>query len=747
MKVLLLGYGKAPVRYKYMSNYCENFLDGVSGGHEVLTFGYSEGVDILIEPADPFSTVVDKLPEGWTPDFCLLREVEWNLLPFGIEDAPFPVVTLTFDWDYDIPPARTFVEMSDLIISVSEREKELLRAVGARNIEIFHPIGIMREFAAPSPRKMRDRKYDILYTTFVDDLGHPDRSRFIMKLCTLSDRYSVHIPDQVRDYDAYLDLLRDSRLVLSHHRFGSMSGRIFEASVQGTVVLETGKEVAKYFTPHEEYIPVTEDDILDQVAWYIENRDHLQGMSDRVYAKVIDRFEARKRFTALLDFVGEIIARRTGGFVRPFKGFSKAVQCGKRGEVYYYQYFKGVSGEGFLNINKSAVLELGVDQLRKALECERSPMALVNLATAKACFAFLYNSKGSSEEIAREVVPLLEQSIAEYPSYVMAHFQLGLLYWRMAELEKALDTFRQTLKLMDSQDAVFDPWCLYNVDFRLFNQLLRRSINVNLLAILSDGERGDAPYRHKNCYKAAILYLMSVIQVDRGQVHDALANLFAAHKLDPHSGPIASLSARIASLLGYAEEGLSMFETAVRLMPFDIHLRMEYCRVLYYYNMDLQVHDQLTQTRRILKTVKHLEHFLPLFREIGFSLSRYKDGPLSFHDFCAERLLLEWIDTLNLHLNKSQLDFRIVFRLVVLLDEIGRTQKAFDMAESFVGKCMAAWAGAPDPESVSKVKLLYGHLESMCGRKGGIRDEKLKRLKNKIDGIRVVNRSVAGLPG
>lgn len=95
MRVLLLGLGNAPPRFHFASIHCENYLERNTEGHEIITFGYNEGVDIQINTDDGFEKVVQNLPHGWIPDCCILWEVDWNLLPKGIENAlslqlPYP---------------------------------------------------------------------------------------------------------------------------------------------------------------------------------------------------------------------------------------------------------------------------------------------------------------------------------------------------------------------------------------------------------------------------------------------------------------------------------------------------------------------------------------------------------------------------------------------------------------------------------------------------------------------------------
>ena len=208
--------------------------------------------------------------------FCILPNCEFNFLPMGIEHAPFPYRLYCLRLGLSDTHRKNICRVSRSYLSFwGFCQESLARPLGANNIEIFYPHGAVKDSFSLSPKKIKDRKYDILYTTFVDDVIHPDRSAWIHKLCELSEKYKVKIVSHVSSSE-YHELLQDSKLAFSHQRFGEMSIRIYEYSSQGTVTLETGVEVGKYFLPNEEYIPVTKENIEVQVKKYLENEDLLQ---------------------------------------------------------------------------------------------------------------------------------------------------------------------------------------------------------------------------------------------------------------------------------------------------------------------------------------------------------------------------------------------------------------------------------------------------------------------------------------
>ena len=345
-RVLLMGIGKHKIRSSIPTQFFENYVGKCISGYEIITFGYNKGVDICIKPEDDFNKVVQSLPNGWMPDFCILPNCEFNFLPMGIEHAPFPTVYIAYDWDYQVHTARTFVESADLTLVFGDFARKALHDLGANNIEIFYPHGAVKDSFSLSPKKIKDRKYDILYTTFVDDVIHPDRSAWILKLCELAEKYKVKIVSRASATD-YSELLQDSKLAFSHQRFGEMSIRIYEYSSQGTVTIETGAESGKYFIPNEEYIPVTKENIEMQVEKYLGNEDLLQEMAEKAYKKALEKYEPKKLFVQLLD----VIYKHLNNIkipTRKFKNYSDDEKLIRRGEIYYYLFFRGVYGGSLL---------------------------------------------------------------------------------------------------------------------------------------------------------------------------------------------------------------------------------------------------------------------------------------------------------------------------------------------------------------------------------------------------------------
>ncbi|MCF6154443.1 MAG: hypothetical protein E3K36_04155 [Candidatus Brocadia sp.] len=678
MKVLLLGFGNAKGRFNPPSTHCENYITRNMGEYEIITFGYNDGVDILINPEDDLEKVVERLPNGWMPDICLLWMVEWNLLPRGIERAPFPTVACIFDWDYDIPYSKTCIESVDLTIVTGDYDKEAVKALGANNAEAFYFAGIMREFIDPHPKKIRDRKLDILYTTWIDDSVQPGRSAWIYRLCSLSDKYNIHV-DKSLSYTEYISLLRESKLVLSYNRHGSMTVRTTDAGGQGTIVLETGDGAERYFVPDEDYIYITEKDFAEQIERFLNNESALQEMSDKFYEKITKDFEARKRFIEMLTFAERYLKNKKSE--RKFNSYTEHEKCIRRGENYYYAYLSGSYGTFFMNPG-SKFLVLSAGEFKNALAIKTTPRVLTNLAIVKTTFDYLFHKNELLKNKAKEIIPLLEQAISAYPSYTMSYFHLGIVHLRVGNYREALNALSDALSSFKDKESYIDPWCLQNRDYDAFNLLIRSSLNENL-SVVSSGHEKYAMDNIRNLYQSLILYLISTIEDHKRNIYKGLEACLASYQLYPASGLIAWKVANRLAMLGFKEESLMMYKKASNSLPLNIDLRIEYIKLLYLYRKDKELVEDVKDVFTITKTVIATREKSNEFKTIFASFKRFSSDTC-YSQYDAQELILNfWVDALFICLKANPKDINLIKRIIEIWDELGRTDKILEILEDY----------------------------------------------------------------
>jgi tetratricopeptide (TPR) repeat protein len=735
MKILLLGLGDSPIRSEFGSILCENYLERKIGDHEIITFGYNKGVDIQIDVKDEFKEVLNRLPRGWLPDLCILWEVEWNLLPKGIESASFPIVALISDWDYDVSLSRNWVKCVDLIVTISEFEKDAFQTIGAQKVIVFYYIGIMKKFFDRSRKMIKDRKYDVVYTyntAGLNDIMHTDRCKWILRLCSLGDKYNIVIETPL-SYEGYVSLLRDSKLAFSHHRFGSMSPRVLEAGAQGCVVLETSDKTNDHFLVDKEFISVNEEDFSEKIERYLKDVNTLQEMSTHFYRKVTKNFESRSRFLQLLELINKELDHKT--HLRKTTSIPEDERFILRGEYYYYSFFrflefkhyKSAGRSIFMNIENELLL-LSIEEFKKAIDIKPTPRAIVNLAIAQASFDFLFNPN-KIEKSCKDVTSLLNDIISSYPSYVMAHYNLGLLQMRIGNNEEALRVFTTALKLFNDKKGFVDLWCLQNRDFELSNKILRPYLNSNLM-LLCEGEEVNAMENIRKLYQAVVSYFISKIEEKNGHIYKVLDALLEAYSLYPECALIAKDAAKTLAILGHKEKSLEIYKEAINLLPINIDLRIEYINLLYYYQMDIEAMEEIDKTLKTIKRVRKLKGRAKEVEALIEGFGRFTESPAYSFDRSKEKLLHDWIALLYNYLRKDSTNLKLVLRIVELLNEQGRMNEALEVFEHFISNIKDK--NIKDKEIYFEITKTYEWFQKLYKRRYVVLDKKLSKLQREL---------------
>lgn len=733
MKILLMGWGRfyTETTEYIVSQFPENYAKDIPG-YDVITFGYNNGVDIKIKPEDDLQKVIDRLPPGWTPDYCIMYNLTQYLLPQGIERAPFPTVYMALDWDVDAPAARTHAQSVDLEIVGGEYAKDNVMAC-ANNIEILHDSSIMQEFICSDPLPIKNREYDIVYTSYIDRVAglDPLRFRYILKLCDLANqyKYKILIAPYFPNYETYLLVLQNSKMAFSHNRDGHMSFRVLEAGSQGTVVLDTSEQTKKYFEPNKEYIPVTEDDFFQQVRRYLEDETTLQEMSDRFHTKVTERYESRKHFTRVVGLAERILKNKTP--TRRYSTLPEHEKHVRRGETLYFAHYACARG-GNIRHQENKFLQLSIEEFKKALVIESTPRAMTDLAVVIASLSDSLTNANLLVEKILESISILEQVISSNPFYAIAWFNLGLMHYRIGNKDKALDVLNKALAKFRDKDCFVDPWCLHSSEREedSYSFQLGRILDVNLWLLIR-GEEDRANEKIRKLYQAAALYYISLLEEDIGNFHKALALLDECLNLYPGSHRVVLRTAQLAAILGFEEKSLVMYKQAKELRPLDFYTRIEYIRVLHLYKMEKEVVKEISDAVKVTKTVAVLQGKAVELQELLEKMGRTNSDLGQTHDSCKELLLFSWVECLYNCLRKKSEDLRVVLRITDIWDELGRIDKIFDIVENYVDKYLKK--PGIDQAALSTMHHICAVLEKMCDSKARENRLRLKGLKELME--------------
>lgn len=620
MKVLLLGEGSAPNREALQTVYPENFIQAGSGEypHEIVTFGFAPGVDVCITPQQDMTAVLARLPDGWRPDLCVLWLPEWSLLPRGLDRCGCPTVAYFADWDYDIDLTRQIVGEVDLVLTIAEAEARWVERLGGRAASLYSQ-GVPSELVVETPRPLAERSIDILYTSFVDDLAHPDRSAWMVRLAELGSRYEVRIVPPAASFGAYLDLLDDARLAFSMQRFGSMSNRALEALARGCVALDPGAHVDEHLLPGAEYVALDASCWQRQLEATLSDLPQLQRIADAGHAAVRQRFESRQRFSALLDFARQQLPERAPD-VRVQGRPDRAVQL-------YYAAFR------CRGVPKAKVLEAARGVLDEAVEKHPSPRDVTNLVVSSMAHGLLVAPEQFASEAAPRLVETLDQLLRTHPDYAPAAAHRAVLLARIAS-PLADGAIAAALAVLARPQAMVDDGCLLPQDFELYQQVCRRALNRWLLEADGDRER-DAALRRG--WEGLLLTLAARQAEAAGQLDVAYERYQAALER-VRTRPVLAGAARLAGVLGALDAAQSLHLELLEVAPLTLDPHLALARLLHLRGDEQPLLDLLRRLTSVTATVTHLRGRASELRALIDDVSR--GGPVNV---VREELLMAWV--------------------------------------------------------------------------------------------------------
>ncbi len=724
-RILLLETEPRGVHSDIFTQFYGNYLDGCFSSCEVITFGYNKGANIYLRANENFNTVIQALPINWIPDVCIVPNSPFNLIPSGIEQSPFPTVYIAYDWDCQVYTARTFAESVDVSLAFGEFAQKSLQNLGANNINVFYPHGTIKGTFSLTPKKIQDREYDILYTALIDDVNHRDRSEWILRLCQFAEKHKYKV--QIVPYTTflnYMELTQNSKLVFSHQRFGEMTPRIYEAASQGTVTIDTGSETRKYFVPHEEYIPVTEEDFEEQIKKYLENKDLLQTMSNKVYKKALDSFDTGFFLKDLLDKARSSSNKVSSRILNSMPQSEKHIRMG---EMYYYSFFHAIRNNN-LSIDKYVdLLGKSIFEFKKAIDLEPTPRGMLNMAVAEASlYLWIYKTYKMNSNF-KKILSTFETLISSYPFYAMTYYYLGLINFQFDRSKEALDMFTKALGVFDDPKYQIDPWCIYLPNFD-FDPKKTFAFEKPLNSILCMDNKNEANTHIKILYQAMTLYYLSILYEMTGQIHNSVKALVESHNLYPHSSAVALQAARKLAVLGFKDESIQMYKKAVELFPLDVDLRIEYIKTLYVYQIDREIPTEIKNVFTLSKTITTYKDKITLLNDIMKNLTRFQSVPNYSHDFYKETILDQWLETLHNYLKLEPKNLKLVIRMIDIWRETGRTDKIVEILEDYVHKHLAI----ENIDNTMRLTIIdiYRYLQTTSESQTKAFQEKLYRLKS-----------------
>lgn len=500
-----------------------------SAQFEIISIGFHAADDIRIEPYETLESVLGKLPKGWAPDFYFCHQVEYNLMPVGIENAPLPIIGFTGDHDLHIHTCYHHLKLLDaIVVACSTDHSEVTRAYGIDSFTFCKVFGVdVDTFKPPIDRK----DIDIFFSGMVFHPYHDDKARLIDRLMQLSDKYNVRVFNYRLSDAEYAKYLAESKMTLTYvRRYGQVPSRGLEALRRGAVVLsQEGGEIELFFPEDYGVVPYRADN-LEAVAervlsqWETKYKSAaLRGMK-----KTIETFSLRVcvdrylKFLALISSGIDIRARKRDNHI---------------GSQLRYPSLLGPGGPVVFTTNPYYIIsksyKMTQTRLEKLLEVQSDAYGFNILGQ---CYAlnYFYNKQYlqiNKEKLLIAAMKTLEYGHSRFPSNLALLFNYGRICYHGGYTENAKRAFQDILSLDNYQYDTLDSFYPYDFfpEFFPYRSLIDEVVNslikqddssrVNLLSIILSGvwyylgtisyEAGDYG-KASNYAEKAISYLPSI---------------------------------------------------------------------------------------------------------------------------------------------------------------------------------------------------------------------------------------------
>ncbi len=233
-----------------------------SAKFEVKNVGFYDTADVVLRPGMTLGEVHKKLGD-WKPDFFYCHQVEYQCLPVGMHDAPYPVLGHVGDTDLHWTNSKEIFKSFDLLTVVGSYDFWQTRAVTDCPVVVYPKIYGCTPNALVH-ESLKDRKYDFSFIGEAVDPYRFDTQCFLKELAAVSRSFPI-ITGCVLSEPDYFEFLRNTKIIPTYvRRWGAFSTRGLEALFSGCCVLyqEEG-EFGLYFSKDEGALPYRPDNFIE----------------------------------------------------------------------------------------------------------------------------------------------------------------------------------------------------------------------------------------------------------------------------------------------------------------------------------------------------------------------------------------------------------------------------------------------------------------------------------------------------
>lgn len=503
---------------------------------DVLSVGYQQSDDIHLEPYEDLAHVLGRLPQGWAPTFFHCYQVDSNLMPIGMEQAPFPIIGYVSDYDTRVHTCLYRAKTCDaMVVAGGVDHYEISRGFGLPSVVFPKVVGIHAEaFAQADP----DRKdWDLFSSGTAMTFYQNDKGTLVYRLTQLGDRFRVRIHQGFMESSCYVEQIARVKAVFSFVRRQPVwSSRALEALAGGAVALyQEGGGLELFLGEDEGAVPYREDNIESVVERVIDRWDSTyRAAALRGRARVLREFDLKvcmDRYLKRLALLAKDLeaARPTRQGI-PLEANLRYPPTSRGSFVVSKSIRKQIWASAFA---------CTVPVLQSVAKDRRGPnydnicaFAYFMLGHRDSDFYSLYwkliPHQGTREYFAKAVA-ILEEASRRHPRDLLLAFNLGRLCYHTGRRDRAHEVFTRILAMPNVQ---FNPLVdLYGEDFGEMNFSFRAYVDCLMRYLVSKEQRWLD--QMAALVIAAVWQYCGLIEHKKGQTSQALKSLRQCLKWSP----------------------------------------------------------------------------------------------------------------------------------------------------------------------------------------------------------------------
>lgn len=603
-----------------------------------------------------FNKVLHRLPKGWIPDVIILNQ-PYSLIPVDIDNYDIPIIAFIEDWNVAFEMLIYNLPRFDYIFT-DKKGVELFKTLGYNNVE-YWPLFPNKCYLIEGLEKI----YDISFAGNMNHSIHYERVHYLKRLTRFSNKYKVRIASNLYTDDNYVRLLNQSKIVFNRTVRGEMNCRCFEAPSCGSLLFveEENLEIRDFLEDKKECIYYNTNNLEELLEYYLTHEKEREIIAKAGYKK-IQEFKQEKMWADLYSKIEKLL--RAGKITRKKKFFnlSKSEQIKA---IVSNVYNSGISNS----------IDFIRNKLEKQIHENNDIESLNNLAAILINILPKIKLKEFQEILKNQIIKYLELAIKEKYDYVIAHYNLGYIYFYIHDFEKSLKSFFNVINLLETD--YIKGLSILGICFREFYDTFKIQWEKTYYDNISDNNKSLKS-------KSDIILAYTWEQI--GDIYFYKNNIEKSLESYKKSFNIRSdltfSSFKIAQLLENIdpEESIKYYEQAVKDYPLDLVISLFLCRYLYKIGRIEKCLEFCKECLLIVKTCDHLSKYKNDFNSIFYQcINEYTNkGINSFENknykqaiYYFENIMYNKNDLTNLfNLSLSYLGNKEYKKASVLLKEL-----------------------------------------------------------------------------